>query len=250
MTNAFDGEGIKRVGLRLDRRKPRRRVGDELGDHRIVIERNLAAFGHAGIVAHRDAVMDAFGRRAVAHQAADRGREVAVGILGIDAAFHRPAVELDVALLERERLAGGDADHLLDQIDAGDELGHRMLDLQPRIHFQKVEAAILPGDEFDGAGAVVSDGLGERDRLLAHLLARGFVEQRARRFLDHFLIAALDRAFALAEIDDVAVLVAKHLDFDVARIGDELLDEDAVVAEARLRLGAGARKTVGHLVAC
>jgi hypothetical protein len=30
------------------------------------------------------------------------------------------------------------------------------------------------------------------------------------------------------------VLVAEHLDFDVARIDDELLDEDAVVAERRL----------------
>ncbi len=97
------------------------------------------------------------------------------------------------------------------------------------------------GDEFDGAGAVVADGLGQRDRLLAHLLARRLVEQRRRRLLDHFLVAALDRAFALAEIDDVAVLVAQHLDLDVARIGDEFLDEHAVVAEGgfRLRLGAG-----------
>jgi hypothetical protein len=57
------------------------------------------------------------------------------------------------------------------------------------------------------------------------------VEERRRGLLDDLLVAALDRAFALAEIDDVAVLVAQHLDLDVARIGDELLDEDAVVAE-------------------
>ena len=90
----------------------------------------------------------------------------------------------------------------------------------------------MPGDEFDRAGAVVADRFGERDRLLAHLRPRRRVEQRARRFLDDFLIAPLDRAFALAEIDDVAVLVAEHLDFDVARIGDEFLDENAIVAEA------------------
>jgi len=29
------------------------------------------------------------------------------------------------------------------------------------------------------------------------------------------------------------VLVAEHLDFDMARIGDEFLDEDAIVAEGR-----------------
>ena len=246
MADAFDGESIERIGLGIDRRKPRLGMGDELGDHRIVIERNLAAFDDAGVVAHGDAVMLAFGRRPIANQPADRGRKIAIGILGIDPALHRPAVEFYVALLERERLAGGDPDHLLDQIDAGDQFGHRMLDLKPRIHFQEEEALILAGDEFDGAGAVVADGLSERDRLLAHFLARRLVEQRARRFLDDLLIAALDRAFALAEIDHVAVLVAQNLDFDVARIGDEFLDEDAVVAETRFRFGAGAGKTVRH----
>ena len=69
-----------------------------------------------------------------------------------------------------------------------------------------------------------------------------FVEQRARRFLDDLLVAALDRAFALAQMDDMAVLVAQHLDLDVARIGDEFLDEDAVVAEGDLGLRARARR--------
>ena len=144
-------------------------------------------------------------------------------------------------------LAGRDADHLLDEIDAGHQLGHRMLDLQPRVHLQEIEAAVLPGDEFDRAGAVVADRLGERDRLLAHPGPRLRVEQRARRFLDDLLVAALDRALALAEMDHVAVLVAQDLDFDVARIGDEFLDEDAIVAEARFRLRARARKTFGDL---
>ena len=34
--------------------------------------------------------------------------------------------------------------------------------------------------------------LGERDRLLAHFLARRCIEQRRRRLLDHLLVAALD----------------------------------------------------------
>src|SRR2546421_307936 len=84
-----------------------------------------------------------------------------------------------------------------DQIDPGDELGHRMLDLQPRVHLEEVKALVLPGDELNGACAVVAHGLCERDRLLAHLLADRGVEQRRWRFLDDFLVAALDRAFAL-----------------------------------------------------
>src|SRR6516165_4429392 len=59
---------------------------------------------------------------AILHQAAGRGQEIAVGVFRIDAGFHRQSAQLDVALLDGERLAGGDADHLLDEIDAGDEV--------------------------------------------------------------------------------------------------------------------------------
>ena len=120
-----------------------------------------------------------------------------------------------------------------------------MLDLQPRVHLQEKEALVLAGDEFDGAGGIVVHGLGQRDRLFAHLAAGGLVEQRRRRFLDHFLIAALDRTFALAEIDHVAVLVAEHLDFDVAGIDDEFLDEHPVVAERGFGFGLGEIKPFG-----
>ena len=160
------------------------------------------------------------------------GQEAAQRILRVDAAFDRPALALDLVLRERERLARGDADHLLDQVQPGDALGDRVLDLQPGVHLEEVEALVLADHEFDRAGALVVHGLGERDRLLAHGLAGGVADEGRRRFLDHFLVAALDRALALPQVDAVAVRVAQHLDLDVARLLDELLDEDAVVAEA------------------
>jgi hypothetical protein len=43
------------------------------------------------------------------------------------------------------------------------------------------------------------------------------------------------------------VLVAEHLDLDMAGIDDEFLDEDAVVAERGLRLGLGAVEAVAPL---
>ena len=39
----------------------------------------------------------------------------------------------------------------------------------------------------------------------------------AGRFLDELLVAALERAFALAELNGVAVRVAEDLNFDVSR---------------------------------
>ena len=95
---------------------------------------------------------------------------------------------------------------------------------------------------------IIADRLGQRDRLLAHRLAHFGRDERRRRFLDHFLVAALDRAFALAEVEDVAVLVAEHLDLDVARRLDELLDEHAVVAEAGEPLALDRLEALAHVL--
>ena len=51
-------------------------------------------------------------------------------------------------------------------------------------------------------------------------------------------MAPLDRAVALAEVDDVAVRVGEHLHLDVARILEVALDVDVRVGEVRLPLAA------------
>ncbi len=185
--------------------------------------------------------------RPISRQSAGRGKKVSVWILGIHTAFNRPAVELYVALRDRKLFSRGDTDHLLDEIDASDQFSDRMLDLQSCVHLEEVKAFVLPRDKLDSPRAVVTDRLGKRDRLIAHLLSCRRIKQRTWRLFDHLLIAPLDRAFALAKVDDVAVLVAKHLDFDVARIGDEFLDEYPFVAERRFRFRTGAREPFSDL---
>jgi hypothetical protein len=54
--------------------------------------------------------------------------------------------------------------------------------------------------------------------------------------LDHLLVAALERAVALEQVDDIAVRVAEHLHLDMARVEDIFLDQHAIVAEGRCRL--------------
>ena len=49
---------------------------------------------------------------------------------------------------------------------------------------------------------------------------------------------ALQRALALAEIDDVPMFICQNLYFDVARVEDRLFDIDLAVAEGALRLAA------------
>ena len=47
------------------------------------------------------------------------------------------AAALDVRLLQPQLLAAGDAEHLADEVDAGDPLGHRMLDLDAGVHLDE-----------------------------------------------------------------------------------------------------------------
>jgi hypothetical protein len=61
---------------------------------------------------------------------------------------------------------------------------------------------------------------------------------RGGGFLEHLLVAALQRAVALAEMDGIAVAVAEHLELDVARIAEIFFHVDGRVAERRLRLAA------------
>ena len=151
------------------------------------------------------------------------------------------AVDAHIGLRQRQRLARRDAELPLDQIEPGDRLGHRMLDLQPRVHFHEPEA-VRPqalravGDELDRAGALIADRARGLGRGAAHRVAHRRRHAGRRRFLDHLLVAALQRAVALVEMDDVAVAVGEHLHLDVARRGDVFLDQHARIAERRLRL--------------
>ena len=64
-------------------------------------------------------------------------------------------------------------------------------------------------------------------------------DSRRRRFLDHLLVASLDRALAFAEVDDRAVGVAHDLDLDVTPVLDVRLEEHGAVSERGLRLPRG-----------
>ena len=69
----------------------------------------------------------------------------------------------------------------------------------------------------------------------------------AGRLLDQLLVAALDRAVALAEVNDVAVGVGEHLDLDVAGVGQVALEVDRRVAEELLALAGRALERVRQL---
>ena len=142
-------------------------------------------------------------------------------------------------MLARQRLAGRDPQLPSDEVEPGDRLGHRMLDLQPRVHFEKIELFGGVEQELDGSGAAVADRTRGGDRGFGDLAPQLGGDRRRRRLLDHLLVPALDRAIAFAQMDDVALRVREDLDLDMAGVRDRLLENELVRPERVARLGAG-----------
>src|SRR5207237_9730971 len=109
------------------------------------------------------------GRRWIRGNLARRGGE-AVRILGVDAALDRVAAQLDVLLPQLQLAPGGDVDLLLHEVDPGDHLGHRMLDLDARVHLDEEELPVLV-QELESAGAPVADLATGLDAALADPVA-------------------------------------------------------------------------------
>src|SRR5260370_23958608 len=81
----------------------------------------------------------------------------------------------------------------------------------------------------------ISRGTSGADRGLAHFGSQLCIHRRRRRLFHDLLMASLDRALALAQVDRVALAVADDLDLDMARLAGVPLHVDGRVAECRPR---------------
>src|SRR3546814_18579519 len=100
-----------------------------------------------------------------------------------------------------------------------------MFDLDARVHLDEIETAIFV-QEFEGAGAAVADAFARLDAETADFGALFVGDARRRRFLDDFLVAALHRAIAFAEMAGIALTIGQPMELDVAR---ELHNRTSVV---------------------
>ena len=109
-----------------------------------------------------DAVADRAGRRA----RSDRARpEVLRPVLGVDPALHGVAGDDDVVLSQPKWQPFGHGELLGDQVEPGDHLGDRVLDLDAGVHLQEVEGPPLPVvEQFDRAQAAVAQVFCKRQR--------------------------------------------------------------------------------------
>ena len=215
---------------------------DDLGDHRVVVGRDDVALRDAGVDP------DAGAQRELQQpHGARRGRKVVVGILGV-----QPGLD-GVAELGRafalESTAAGDDDLQLHQVEAGGDLGDRVLDLQPGVDLEEREDLLLRlVEELHRAGAAVAGRADQFGRHASQVVGLLLGEYRRAGFLDQLLVPALDGAVAHSRRPDVAVVVGDDLDLDMAGIGDQALHEDDRVAERALGLALRALECDFELV--
>ena len=189
--------------------------------------------------------------QAVDRERAGGGQEVVVRRFGANARLDRVAVDAQVLLPERQRLATGHPQLPLHQVQAGDRFGDGVFDLQACVHLHEEETHAAFGrlfdDELHRARAHVVHRLGRRHGGRAHLRAQLGRHARSGRFFQHLLVAALHRAVALEQVDAVALGVAEHLDLDVARALHVFFDQHGVAAEAVARLALATRERGGEV---
>ena len=163
---------------------------------------------------------------------------ISVGrVLGVDARLDRPAPRPHVVLREssaarRRRCAAASArDRCRRPV--------RLPDARPASARSSRESRTSPSPSSmnsHGAGIDVADRLARPRTAAAPMRARSSgVKRDRRRFLDDFLMTALNRALALAEVHRRAVRVGEDLKLDVTRIAQISFEQHRVVAEGRAR---------------
>src|ERR1700688_1351321 len=159
-------------------------------------------------------------------------------MLSVDAAFDGMSPVFNRSRDDAvESFARGDSQLRFHQIDVRHHFSDRVLHLYTRVHLNEVKLAVFIHQKFNGSCIHIAD-FGTRSLENAADLRPQFgAYLHGRRFFDQLLMAALDAAFALAEADDVAVLIGQYLEFDVARPLDELLHVEIAVAKGGSGLG-------------
>ena len=145
----------------------------------------------------------------------------------------RRPTDLDVLLDEGQRLAAGNVNLAVDQVDSRHELRYTVLHLQAGIHLQEVELPRLRIEEELGrAGAAIADLECEADCAVGDGSANRFRQRRCRRLFDELLMPALYGTIAVANVYDVTVRIGQHLDLDVTSAIHVAFQIDFAAAES------------------
>ena len=172
-----------------------------LGGERVVIGGESTAVIEGGIHPHAGAA----GEVEELHLTG-AGTEVRRRVLSVDAALDGVAGESHLLLRDVQRQAGGDAQLLAHEVDAGDELGDAVLHLNACVHLHEVEMPSVGGEQkLHRPGSLIAHRLSRLYGSTPHFLAQLRRQAAGGSLLDELLVPALDGAVAVSQMDDAAL---------------------------------------------
>ena len=137
----------------------------------------------------------------------------------------------DIGLFVLQRPSRSNENLLFDQVESNDLFGDGVLHLQSGVHLQKIVVALSVHQKFDRPGTDITDRFGCSDCRCPHALSQ-FVRQKGRgTLLDYLLMATLDRALPIVQMEDIAMLISQDLKLYVMRLFDVFFDIDRCVAK-------------------
>src|SRR5262249_9076407 len=122
--------------------------------------------------------------------------------------------------------AGRNPELRFDQVDTGDLLGYGVLHLDAWIALdEKLRTALAADQNLDCARIHIAPGTGKANRVFKDALAQTGFQPGCRGDFDDFLVAHLDRAVALVEMNQVTGAVGQNLNLDMTGACEQFLDE-------------------------
>src|SRR5437660_2585259 len=218
-------------------------VDDQLGNHGIVILRNLVPRFNAAIQAHARPFC-----WSIARDGAGGGKEVLIGIFSVDTYFNSMAARADLLLGDAQRLASGNVQLMAHEVQPRNHLRYRMFHLQAGIHLKEVKLPVFIKHKLYGARIHIASRLSDTNGGMAHLGTQGGIEGNRGTFFDDLLVPSLNRAFALPKMDQIAVLIAQHLDLDMTRTLDQPFQKNGLIATGSPGLSSRSGKLLKEII--
>ena len=236
--DALQHSGIQRAAEPVEGLVSMLTHGDHLGEQGVVGRRHLGARLHPGVDTHVLLVRKIHGRQRSRARAVVPRRVLRIHarLNGVPPNRHLTGGSARRQMgVEHVSVTAREPKHPAGQVDSGHRLGHRMLDLQPRVDLEERGlASAWVVDELNSARRAVGDRFRQRPRCRMQLRPNGIGQVRRGRLFDHLLVAALQRTVTVAERYDAAGTVAEDLNLHMSGVFDVTLDEYACRSETAL----------------
>lgn len=175
------------------------------------------------------------------------GAELLSRVFGGDTALDSETASGDAVLGQAQLGKGGTSCDLNlsgHNINASDLFSNGVLDLDSRVDLDEVVAVLLVDKELGGTGIAVVDRLGQLDGVGKNGISGLYGKVLGRSNLNNLLVATLDGAVTLIQVDNVAMVVTEELDLNVLGLVKETLNKDGTVTKGRLGLGSSTLKAL------